>query len=253
MRLVVGFVTLGRSLGRPIAAWPGIRVVDILSPIARALKRTSGPSQAEAIPDEPPSHDAPPSRGDRNQNPRGIKLLALIAEDYRTHDRMLTEPGFWVIAIHRLANARMDVTVKLLRAPLTVAYLVIERAMNWLWGIQLPCTVRLGRRVRIWHHGGTVLGARAIGDDVHIRHNTTFGVQHRQDQAGKPIIGNRVDVGVGAVVLGPVTVGDDAVIGPNSVVLRHVPPGTVVMGVPARQAALKVDGAPPPAGQIQGS
>lgn len=174
-------------------------------------------------------------------------MLALIAEDYRTHDRMLSEPGFWVVAIHRLANARMDVKIKLLRAPLTLAYLVIERMVNWLWGIQLPCTVRLGRRVRIWHHGGTVLGARAIGDDVHIRHNTTFGVLTRSENAAKPIIGNRVDIGVGAVILGAVTVGDDAVIGPNSVVLRHVPPGTVVMGVPARQAALKAESLPAPA------
>lgn len=214
--------------------------------IARTPAQAPRKIPAEA-PLEEPSHDAPPSRGDRNQNPRGIGLLALIAEDYRTHDRMLSEPGFWVVAIHRLANARMDVKIKLLRAPLTLAYLVIERMVNWLWGIQLPCTVRLGRRVRIWHHGGTVLGARAIGDDVHIRHNTTFGVLTRSENAAKPIIGNRVDIGVGAVILGAVTVGDDAVIGPNSVVLRHVPPGTVVMGVPARQAALKAESLPAPA------
>jgi serine O-acetyltransferase len=93
-----------------------------------------------------------------------------------------------------------------------------------------------------------VLGARAIGDDVHLRHNTTFGVLNRRELGGKPIIGNRVDVGVGACVLGAVTVGDDAVVGPNSVVLRDVPPGAVVMGIPARQAALRMDGGGPPAG-----
>lgn len=221
-------------------------------PIARAAEQASAPERAKAPPLAAPSHADPPSRGDRNQNPRGIGLLALIREDFRTHDRMLSEPGFWVIALHRLANARMDVKVKLLRAPLTLAYFVVERLLNWLWGIQLPYTVRLGRRVRIWHHGGTVLGARAIGDDVHIRHNTTFGVLNRGDTAGKPIIGNRVDVGVGAVILGPVTVGDGAVIGPNSVVLRDVPPGLVVMGVPARQAVLRMDGAPPKPDPSQG-
>jgi serine O-acetyltransferase len=187
-----------------------------------------------------PSHDDPPARGDRNQNPTDIGLLALIAEDFRTHDRMLSEPGFWVVALHRLANARMDISVKALRAPLTLAYLIAEKLVNWMWGIQLPYPVKVGRRLRIWHHGGTVLGARAIGDDVHIRHNTTFGVLSRGETA-KPIIGNRVDIGVGAVILGPVTIGDDAIVGPNSVVLRHVPPGAVVMGIPARQAALKGD------------
>ena len=115
-------------------------------------------------------------------------------------------------------------------------------AVNWFWGIDLEYTVRLGRRVRIWHHGGMVIGARAIGDDVHLRHNTTLGVLSRTNLSGKPIIGHRVDIGVGACILGPVTVGDDAVIGANSVVIRDVRPGAVMMGVPARQASLTLDG-----------
>jgi serine O-acetyltransferase len=194
----------------------------------------------------PPSHDAPLPKGDLNLNPPGIGLLALLREDYRTHDRRLLEPGFLAIAVHRLGNARMSVRPRLLRAPLTIAYHVFFTVVNVLFGIDLPYTARLGRRVRIWHHGGMVLGARAIGDDVHIRHNTTFGVLNRQEVSGKPIIGNRVDIGVGACILGPVTVGDDCVIGPNSVVLRHLPPGSVVMGVPARQAALTAGGQAPP-------
>lgn len=205
------------------------------------------PSAAAAAPDEGrPRHDQPAERGDRNLNPRGLSLLALIAEDFRTHDRMLSEPGFWVLALHRLGNARMDVRPRVVRAPLTLGYLVTERLVNWLWGIQLPYVVRVGRRVRIWHHGGTVLGARAIGDDVHIRHNTTFGVLTRGQNTAKPIIGNRVDVGVGAVILGAITIGDGAQVGPNSVVLRDVPAGGVVMGIPARQATLMAP-APPPA------
>jgi serine O-acetyltransferase len=127
-------------------------------------------------------------------------------------------------------------------------YKLMFTALNWLWGIDLPYTAKLGRRVRIWHHGGIVLGARAIGDDVHIRYNTTFGLLSRSDVSAKPIIGNRVDVGVGACILGAVTVGDDCVIGANSVVIRDLPPGSVVMGVPARQATLWMNGAPPPAG-----
>jgi serine O-acetyltransferase len=195
----------------------------------------------------------PLPRGDRNQNPPGIGFFRLIAEDYRTHDRKLLEPGFLAIAVHRFGNARMRVRARVLRAPLTLAYRLMYTAVAWLFGIDLSYTTRLGRRVRIWHHGGMVLGARAIGDDVHIRHNTTFGVLNRQELGGKPIIGNRVDIGVGACVFGAVTVGDDSVIGPNSVVLRDVPPGAVFMGVPARQAALKLEGAAPPAGQGPGA
>jgi serine O-acetyltransferase len=185
-------------------------------------------------------------KGDHNENPRGIGLLALLAEDFRTHDRDFLEPGFWAVAIHRFGTARMGVRFKLLRAPLTVFYRLFYRAMIWLWGIDLPYTTRLGRRVRIWHHGGIWLGARSIGNDVHIRHNTTFGLLSRNHPDGKPIIGDRVDVGVGTCILGAVTVGDDCVIGPNSVVIRDMLPGSVVMGVPARQTALWKDEASPP-------
>lgn len=193
----------------------------------------------------PPSHDDPFPRGDRDANPRGIGLMALIVEDYRTHDESLLEPGFWAIAVHRFGNARMGVKPKLLRAPLTILYRLMFTAMDWFWGINLPYNTRLGRRVRIWHHGGIWLGARAIGDDVTIRHNSTFGVLNRTELHAKPIIGNRVDIGVGACVLGAVTVGDDCVIGANSVVIRDLPPGSVVMGVPARQAALWTGGQRP--------
>lgn len=191
-----------------------------------------------------PSHDAPLPIGDTNQNPAGVGLLALLAEDYRTHDRHILEPGFLVIAVHRFGNARMSVRSKLLRAPLSIAYRILYAFVTWAFGIDLVYTVRLGRRVRIWHHGGMVLGARSIGDDVHIRHNTTFGVANRRALSGKPIIGDRVDVGVGACILGAVTVGADSVVGPNSVVLRDIAPGSVVMGVPARQT-LRSDGVGP--------
>lgn len=206
----------------------------------------TGTSKIMEIPvrEKPSSHDAPLPMGDRNENPGGIGLFALLLEDYRNHDRNLLEPGFWAVAVHRFGNARMAVRFKLLRAPLTVVYRFMHTAMIWLWGIDLPYTTKLGRRVRIWHHGGIWIGARSIGDDVHIRHNTTFGILSRQDLNGKPIIGNRVEVGLGSSILGAVTVGDDCVIGPNSVVIRDLPPGSVVMGVPARQTALWNAGSP---------
>ena len=208
---------------------------------------TPKPHTAQGQEQEPdewvPSHDAPFPKGDRNGNPRGIGLFALLAEDYRTHDRKLFEPGFWAIALHRFGNARMGVRLRLLRAPLSIIYRTMFTAVNWLWGIYLPYNSKVGRRVRIWHHGGIWLGARAIGDDVHIRHNSTFGVLNRNELDAKPIIGNRVDIGVGVCILGAVTVGDDCVIGPNSVVIRDLPQGSVVMGIPARQATLWKDGA----------
>ena len=201
---------------------------------------------AAGLAESPPSHQLPFPRGDCNANPRGIGFIQLLAEDFLTHDRDLFDPGFWAVAVHRFGNARMGVRFRLLRAPLSAIYRLLFTLLTWMWGIQLPYNTRLGRRVRIWHHGGIWLGARAIGDDVHIRHNTTFGVLNRNDLNAKPIIGNRVDVGVGACILGAVTVGDDCTIGPNSVVIRDLPPNSVVMGVPARQTALWKDGTPQP-------
>jgi serine O-acetyltransferase len=187
----------------------------------------------------------PPLPGSTNQNPPRIGLVALVLEDFATHDGKLGEPGFWAVAVHRLGNARMDVRPRLLRAPFTILYEGLRTVVDWGFGIDLCYTVRLGRRVRIWHHGGMVLGAREIGDDVHIRQNTTFGVLHRDAVDEKPTIGDRVDIGAGACVLGDITVGHDSVIGANSVVVRDVPPFTTVFGVPARPAAVRPPTAPP--------
>ena len=180
-----------------------------------------------------------PTPGDRNQNPPGIGLLELIPEDFRTHDRNLFEPGFWAVAIHRLGNARMDIRPRFLRMPASVAYRVAHGCMSGLFGINLEYSVKLGRRVRLWHHGGMFLGAVSIGDDVTIRHNTTMGVLHQEEKWKKPIIGDRVDIGTGACIFGDVTVGHDTVIGANSVVVRSFPPYSTVFGVPARRVNVK--------------
>jgi serine O-acetyltransferase len=87
--------------------------------------------------------------------------------------------------------------------------------------------------VKIEHFGGIIISARAIGDDVIIRQNTTMGIAGLDDLNARPTIGNRVQIGVGAVILGDITVGDDVVIGANAVVIRSVPPGHSAMGVPA--------------------
>jgi serine O-acetyltransferase len=172
--------------------------------------------------------------GRENLNPIGIGFLALLREDLRTYDHDPFEPGFWAVAMHRFGNWRMGIRSKLLRAPFSLAFRFLSRVIELIAGIHLPYTVRLGRRVRIWHHGGMVLHARSIGDDVHLRHNTTFGVAARDRIRAIPTIEDRVDIGCGVCVLGNVTIGHDSVIGANAVVVTDIPAYATAVGIPAR-------------------
>lgn len=172
--------------------------------------------------------------GSKNRNPKGLGLLALIAEDFRTHGGEYLSQGFWTLFWHRLGNARMDIRPRLLRVPFSVAYWTLQKVSEWFCGISLPYSVVVGRRVKIEHFGGIVLIARAIGDDVVIRQNTTFGIRSVKHIGEQPVIGDGVDIGVGAVILGNITIGKNAVVGANAVVLEDVPAETVVGGIPAR-------------------
>lgn len=186
---------------------------------------------------DPKSRTAPIEplpKGDHNGNPAGLSLSALIREDLRTHDNLFFEQGFWALAVHRFGNWRMGIRWKLLRAPMSELYRGLYRFVEWTCGISLPYTVPVGRRVRIWHHSGMVLHARSIGNDVHIRQNTTFGVAHRGQNEALPVIEDGADIGCNVCILGNVRIGAGAVVGAGSVVLTDVPPGTVAVGVPAR-------------------
>jgi serine O-acetyltransferase len=194
---------------------------------------------SETTTSQPDMTARPRPVGKHNANPPGISFLALIAEDFATHDRHLLEPGFWAIAVHRFGNWRKGIKPRLVELPFSLLYWCLYIGINWLWGIDLSYAVRLGRRVRIWHHGGIVIGARSIGDDVHIRQNTTMGLLSRlDDESAKPAIEDRVDIGVGACILGHITVGHDTVIGANTVVVKDVPPHSTVFGIPARPVKL---------------
>ncbi|HQZ66901.1 MAG TPA: hypothetical protein PLY87_17540 [Planctomycetaceae bacterium] len=177
---------------------------------------------------------APLSRGDQNGNPPGIGLWSLLQEDLLTHDNNFCEQGFWALAVHRFGNWRMGIRWKLFRAPMTLVYRFLFRFVEWTCGITLPYTVRVGRRVRIWHHSGMIFHARSIGNDVHLRHNTTFGVARTGQNDMIPVIEDGADIGCNVCVLGNVRVGSGATIGAGSVVLNDVPADAVAVGVPAR-------------------
>jgi len=175
-----------------------------------------------------------PNDGGENANPPDIPFLRLVAEDFSTHNRELFSQGFWALFWHRFGNWRMSVRPRLLRAPLTIIYRMMFKLTEWMAGIYLPYTVVVGRRVRLEHFGGMILVANRIGDDVIIRQNTTFGIAALEEPQARPDIGDRVQIGAGAVLIGGIEIGAGTVIGANAVVTRSLPAGVVAAGVPAR-------------------
>jgi serine O-acetyltransferase len=168
-------------------------------------------------------------------NPQGISFLALIREDYVTNGRDWSAPGFRALAVHRFGNWRMTVQPKVLRAPLSVFYRSLFRFVRNHYGIELPFTVRVGRRVSIDHQSGIVIhGYTVMGDDCRIRQNTTMGVRSLDDPNAAPVLEAGVDVGAGAVIVGRITIGAGASVGANAVVLQDVPAGALAIGIPAK-------------------
>jgi len=109
---------------------------------------------------------------------------------------------------------------------------------RWMTGIEIHPGVRIGRRLFIDHGMGVVIGETAvIGDDVTLYHGVTLGGTSLNGGKRHPTLGNDVVVGAGAKILGPLLVGNGARIGSNAVVLKNVPEGSTMVGIPARIAA----------------
>jgi len=167
-----------------------------------------------------------------------LSLVAQIIEDWKTHGRDSTRPGFQALAVHRFGAWRMRIGPKIVRAPFSVVYRILYRGVRNFYGIELPYTARVGRRVTIEHQSGIVIhGCAEIGDDCVIHQDVTLGNQHPDRPLDAPKIGNRVNIGAGAKVLGAVRIGDEASIGANAVVIDDVPGGALAVGVPARVRA----------------
>jgi serine acetyltransferase len=164
-----------------------------------------------------------------------LGLVAQVLEDWRAHERDWTRPGFRAVAVHRFGNWQQRRAPKLLRAPLGLLYEALYRGVRNFHGIELPRSVQLGRRVIFEHQSAIVVHENArIGDDCYIRQGVALGSRHPSDPQAAPQLGNRVNIGAGAKILGAVRIGEDAQIGANAVVLEDVPASRLAVGVPAR-------------------
>jgi serine O-acetyltransferase len=163
-----------------------------------------------------------------------LRLREVLKEDMRTNGGWAM-PGFHAVAVYRFGRWRLGLP-RVLRLPCDLLYKVLYVLVRNVYTIELYYTASVGRRFRIAHQGGIVIHHYAeIGDDCTVHHNVTLGAARDEGwrQQG-PTLGNRVSIGSGAVVLGKVTIGDDARIGPNAVVTRSLPAGATAFAPPAR-------------------
>jgi serine O-acetyltransferase len=151
----------------------------------------------------------------------------MIREDWIANERGLMRPGFHALLVHRVGSWVMALP----RLPRLLFLPFYALAFYWvrnLYGIELPHRTKVGRRFTLAHQSGIVIHPFAvIGDDCLIRQNVTIGAAGSSTDA--PRIGNRVEVGAGAVLAGRIRIGDDARIGPNVVVMTNVPAGALVV------------------------
>lgn len=156
-----------------------------------------------------------------------------IREDWRTHNRQISRQGLWAMAFYRFGRWRYTIPWRWLRFPFSFLYRFIKPIVEVITGVELPSETRIGRRFRIDHFGGIVIsGDASFGDDCVIRNGVTVGLKNA-GQRGAPVVGDRVDIGAGAKILGPIRIGDDVAIGANAVVITDVPSNSIAVGVPA--------------------
>ena len=163
-----------------------------------------------------------------------LSMFENIRADFRAHGSDWGAQGFWAMSVYRLGRWRYGVRPPVLRKAFSLLYKVLFKFVQVIAGIELPCEVRVGKNFIIDHSGGIVVSGYAqFGDNCRIRTGVVVGLA-RVDDPCAPVIGNNVDIGAGAKLLGRIVIGANVNIGANSVVTRNVPSNSIAVGVPAR-------------------
>jgi serine O-acetyltransferase len=168
-----------------------------------------------------------------------VSLFSDILEDLRVPvendpaaqgylDVILSYPGFHAIVAHRIIHKMWNAGVPLLPR-------FLSNLVRGATGIEIHPAARIGKRFFIDHGMGVLIGGTAeIGNDVTLYKGVTLGGTSLGKGKRHPTVGNRVVIGTNASVLGAIVLGDDSRVGANSVVVRDVPPGATIVGVPGR-------------------
>ncbi len=157
-------------------------------------------------------------------------IAAIRARDPAARNvwEVLTYAGLWAVIHHRVAHW-------LWRSNLKTLARILSQFSRGATGIEIHPGATIGRRFFIDHGMGVVIGETAIiGDDVLMYHGVTLGGTSLEQKKRHPTLGNGVLIGMGAKIIGDITIGDGARIGANAVVTRDIPEGATAVGIPAK-------------------
>ena len=214
--------------------------------LTQALRRDRGPQSWRFVADpdtgltsrlEPVGEPGPVTTPHRHVVRRAVAMVredveAAMRRDPAAHSRLemfLSSAGLHAVWGYRLAHVLWENPSTRLPARL------LSQAVRSATGVEIHPGATIGRRLFIDHSMGVVIGETAeIGDDVLLYHGVTLGGRSLSKTKRHPTLGNRVVVGAGAKILGPILLGDYSQVGANSVVVKDVPDGSVAVGIPAQ-------------------
>ncbi len=149
--------------------------------------------------------------------------------------QLLLQQGLWALLQYRIAAAVYTGRLpSRLKKYLLLALWPWQKTIEVFTGISLPYSAVIGPGLFIAHFGNIIVNSRSVlGAGCNLSPGVTIGISGRGQRRGVPVIGNGVYFGVNSVVVGPITVGNDVVIGANSLVHTDVPSRCTMLGVPA--------------------
>lgn len=171
-------------------------------------------------------------------------MIREIREDLRVYGGNWGCQGFWVMLVYRFGRWRYGVRPTVFRKIFSAIYKLLFKLVQVVTGVELPCEVRVGKNFRIDHFGDVIISGYArFGDNCIVRNGVTVGLKNIEETVA-PTLGNSVNIGAGAKLLGPIIIGDNVDIGANAVVITSVPDNSIAVGIPARIIAKKNRGCP---------
>ncbi len=156
-----------------------------------------------------------------------------IRKDLKNHQNDWGAQGFWVMVVYRFGRWRYTIKPLILRKLFSFFYKFSFKLIQIITGIEMPCEAEVGENFIIDHFGGIVISGYAkFGNNCRIRNGVVVGLKNVNNPVA-PQIGNDVDIGTGAKILGPIKIGNRVIIGANAVVINDVPDDSIAVGVPA--------------------